>query len=298
MLSLRQIRYFIGVAEAGQVSAAAKILNISQSAVTLAIKDLESALGLKLFTRSSTGLTLTRDGHRFLQHAGNIQGAVTDALASMQSGTAGLEGRIRLGLTYISSGYFIFPILARFRRAYPKLVIEVVEDDRETMEQRLKTGDVDLALVLTSNLTDRDRIASTTFLKSKRRLWLSSAHPLLSNERITFEDIAGEPYVLLRADEADASARKYWTAAGTTPTVAFHTGSLEAVRSMVANGFAVTILSDVVYRPWSLDGGRIETRDIDAEIPTMDLGLAWKRGRSLNEVEQTLRDHLIASVAA
>ena len=120
------------------------------------------------------------------------------------------EGRIRLGLTYISSGYFIFPILARFRRAYPKLEIEVVEDDRGTMEQRLKAGDVDLALVLTSNLTDRDRIASTTFLKSKRRLWLSSAHPLLSNERITFEDIAGEPYVLLRADEADASAGKYW----------------------------------------------------------------------------------------
>ena len=297
MLTLRQVRYFIGVAETGQVSAAANSLNVSQSAVTLAIKDLEAALGLTLFTRSSTGLTLTRDGHRFLHHAGNIQASVADALSSMRSETAELEGRIRLGLTYISAGYYLFPVLARFQRTYPRITFELVEEDREGAEASLKSGATDMALVLTSNLHDTDRIEFTTFIRSQRRLWLSSAHPLLSRDRITFDDIANEPYVLLRADEADASARKYWAAHDARPRVALHTDSLEAVRSMVANGFAVTVLSDVVYRPWSLDGGRIETRDLDAAIPSMDLGLAWKRGRDLNEVEQTFRDHLVAAAA-
>ena len=295
MLTIRQIRYFIGVAEAGQVSAAAKALNISQSAVTLAIKDLEANLGVKLFARRSTGLTLTRDGHRFLQHAGNVQAAVADAMSSMRTDLSEAEGHIRLGLTHMLSGYYIFPTLARFRRAYPKITMELIEHDRAYTEECIESGVVDIALLLTSNLSSRDRIDSITLLESQRRLWLSSAHPLLAREKITAAEIAQEPYVLLCMDEADESARKYLGNLGIAPQVVFSTGSLEAVRSMVANSSAVTILSDMVYRPWSLDGGKIETRDIDGEIPTMDMGLAWKKGRTLNAAEQIFCDHLTNS---
>lgn len=292
MISLRQIRYFIGVAEAGQVSRAARALNVSQSAVTLAVKDLEDRLGVKLFDRHAGGLALTLDGHRFLQHARNIQGSVADALNSMRTDFVDVQGHIRLGLTYMMSGYFIFPVLARFRRAYPDIHFDLVERDRVALEAAVRSGEVDVALLLTSNLEDRETIDCTTFHQSPRRLWLSSAHPLLARDAITIADIADENYVMLTMDEADQSARKYWEAAGANANVVYTTGSLEAVRSMVANGFAITILSDMVYRPWSLDGGRIVKRDIDAAIPSMDMGLAWKKGRELSAAEQTFCDFL------
>ncbi|MEM7178856.1 MAG: LysR family transcriptional regulator [Pseudomonadota bacterium] len=292
MFSLRQIRYFIGVAEAGQVSRAARALNVSQSAVTLAVKDLEGQLGVTLFDRHSGGLALTLDGHRFLQHARNIQGSVADAMNSMRTDFVDVAGHVRLGLSYMMSGYFIFPVLARFRRAYPDIHFELVELDRIALEDAVRGGTVDVALLLTSNLEDRATIECTTFHQSPRRLWLSSAHPLLERDAVSFADIANEAYVMHTMDEADQSAHKYWNTAGLEPQVTYTTGSLEAVRSMVANGFAVTILSDMVYRPWSLDGGRIVKRDIAAALPSMDMGIAWKKGRTLSPPEQTFFDYL------
>jgi len=298
MVSLKQIHYYLGVAQAGQVSSAAQDMNVSQSAVTLSIQDLEAELGVKLFVRRSSGLKLTQEGHRFLHHANNIQSVVSDAMNSMRSQDEQCDGKIRLGLTYMLSGYFLFPLLTRFRRAYPKISIELIEKDRASVEELLRTGDVDLALLLTSNLADRESITSVTLLKSPRRLWLSSFHPLLSREKVSFSEVAQEPYVLLRMDEADVSAAKYWKQAGIEPNASFVTDSLEAVRAMVANGFAVTILSDMVYRPWSLDGGKIEVRDMDSDVPSMNMGLAWKRGRRLSKAERIFRDYLVAETTA
>ena len=71
-----------------------------------------------------------------------------------------------------------------------------------------------------------------------------------------------------------------WGSAGLRPDPIFVTSSVEAVRSMVADGMGITILSDMVYRPWSLEGQRIELRNIVADIPTMDVGLAWNPSRA------------------
>ena len=77
---------------------------------------------------------------------------------------------------------------------------------------------------------------------------------------------------MLTVDEASQTASRYWRPTGLRPNVMFTTSSVEAVRSMVADGMGVTILSDMVYRPWSLEGQRIELRNVAAEIPTMDVG--------------------------
>jgi hypothetical protein len=75
----------------------------------------------------------------------------------------------------------------------------------------------------------------------------------------------------------------------------FTTSSVEAVRSMVAAGMGVTILSDMVYRPWSLEGQRIDTRNVVADIPTMDVGLAFDRGRPLSPASKIFHDFLSMS---
>jgi DNA-binding transcriptional LysR family regulator len=282
-LSLKQVRYFIATANAGQVSQAAIELNVSQSAVTAALQQVEADLGVTLFTRRPSGMALTAEGARFLHHARNIMAAVNQAVSSPLSDDASQRGRVRVGVTYTVAGYFLSRHQVRFARTYPGIELELVELPRDAIEMGLQDHTLDTAVMLVSNLQDRRNLAYETLLRSRRRLWLPTEHPLLTADRVTLEDVAREPYVMLTVDEAARTAGRYWQGAGLAPRIVFETRSVEAVRSMVAAGTGVTILSDMVYRPWSLEGQRIETRNLVADIPTMDVGIAWKsrRERSL-----------------
>ncbi|MFY8030511.1 MAG: LysR family transcriptional regulator, partial [Devosia sp.] len=92
--TLRQLQYFIAVAEEGTVSGAAQSLSISQSAVTEAIKELEGDLGVALFERHRRGLTITHKGHQFYRHANRILGSVSDARRSFAPEQASAPGSL------------------------------------------------------------------------------------------------------------------------------------------------------------------------------------------------------------
>ena len=279
-LTLKQLRYFIAAAQTGQISHAAMELNISQSAITTAVQALEAQLGVRLLDRSPQGVTPTIEGARFLNHARNISAAVDDAERLPLGEGRQVTGHLRLGTTYTVAGYFMSRHYARFRRAYPDIQLEMVELPRLAVEEGLANGSLDLAVMLVSNIANKAGLAHETLLRSQRRLWLPTDHPLLSAERITLADVATQPYIILTVDEAKETASRYWAKAGLTPKVIFSTSSVEAVRSMVASGTGVTILSDMVYRPWSLEGQRIELRSVSEPIPSMDVGIAWSNTRS------------------
>src|ERR1700755_3571387 len=118
--SFRQLRYFIAAAELGQVSHAAVELNVSQSAATAAITQLEGLLGARLLFRHASGVSLTHEGARFLPQARAIAAAVAEAMRP-SGDTAEVAGRVRIGVTYTVAGYFLPSHLARFRRAYPQV---------------------------------------------------------------------------------------------------------------------------------------------------------------------------------
>ncbi len=289
--SFRQVRYFIAAAELGQVSHAAVELNVSQSAVTAAIKQLEDLLGARLLVRHASGVSLTLEGARFLPQARAIAAAVAEAMR-VSGETATVEGRVRVGVSYTIAGYFLPPYLARFRRAYPQVTIELHETHRTAIEDGLVRDGLDLAVMLTSNLENTDQLRCETLFRSARRLWLPVDHPLQKAERVSLADVAREPYIMLTVDEAAFTAKRYWDRTPHQPNVIFQTSSVEAVRSMVAAGMGVTILSDMVYRPWSLDGQRIDKRALAEEVPTMDAGLAWKRDLVASPAVRAFRDHL------
>ena len=82
-----------------------------------------------------------------------------------------------------------------------------------------------------------------------------------------------------------------WSKTPYRPSVQLRTSSVEAVRSIVANGQGVAILSDMVHRPWALEGRRIETIELSEPIPAMDVGLAWKRGSPFTPAMQAFRNY-------
>jgi DNA-binding transcriptional LysR family regulator len=288
-MNLRQLKYFVATAETGQVSRAASQLSISQSSITSSIKELELILGAELFHRSSLGMELTNSGRELLSAAKEILEKVEEARRLTQRKSQ-VDGQISIAATYTSLGYFLPFHLDRLSRMYPGVDIQVSELNRESIEDGLLSNRFDMGIVLTSNLTNLE-IETETLLSSARRLWLPNGHRLLGQSKASFEEVAQEDYIMLTVDEAAHTTMKYWSQTNYKPKTKFRTSSVEAVRSMIANGQGVTILSDMVYRPWSLEGKRIETILVDGIIPSMDIGIAWRRGREFTQPMNLIYDY-------
>lgn len=279
--TLRQLQFFIAAAEAGSVSGAARALSISQSSVTEGIRSLEDDLGVVLFDRQARGLLITQKGSAFLRHARQIFADVATARNSFQEDAEAAPGKLSLGVTSLVAGYVLSDILQRFRRAFPQVDLQVVEDNGDYLQHLLIGGELDVAVLLTSSVKDRMAMHVESLVVSPYRLWLPLGHRLAQQETITLDELAGEPLIQLMVDEIEASTRSLMAALAVKPEIAFRTRSVEAVRSLVATGAGVAILPSLVYRPWSLEGDRIEIRDVSGDLPSVQVGLAWRRGAPL-----------------
>jgi DNA-binding transcriptional LysR family regulator len=280
--TLRQLQYFVAVCEFGTVSGAAHALSISQSAVTEAIRDLEADLGVSLFDRHPRGLIATHKGHQFLRHASLILGSVSDARRAFYDAGAPEQGSLHLGVTTLVAGYVLSDILVRYRRAFPSIEVNAIEDSGEYLEHLLVGGELDVAVMVISSLRDRTALQAEILAVSAYRLWLPLGHDLAAAESISLADVTGEPLIMLTVEEIEEATGKLLGALGTRPRVAFRTRSVEAVRSLVATGAGVSLLPDLVYRPWSLEGDRIESRDVSATLPVVQVGVVWRRGSTLS----------------
>ena len=285
--TLRQLQYFIAVAEQGSVTRAAQNLSISQSSVTEAIKELEGDLGVELFERHPRGLSITHNGHQFLRHATKILASVPDARNAFSETKENSGGTLNIGVTSLVAGYVLSDLLARYRRACPGVEVSAIEDNGSYLEHLLIGGELDVAVMVISNLRDRMALQAEILETSPYRLWLPMGHPLVSADIISVADIAREPLIMLTVDEIEENTGKLLSALGARPHVAFRTRSVEAVRSLVATGAGVALLPDLVYRPWSLEGDRIESRDVSGALPVVQVGMVWRKGSSL---PQSARD--------
>lgn len=288
-ITLRQISYFVAVAETKSFSGAAARLHISQSAVTESIHALEEQTGAALFDRSSKGVELTYQGHQMLRHARLILAAVEDAARALSAPSDSVTGRLNLGVTSLVAGYFLADVLARFKRVFPNVEVKVIEDERSYIEHLLVNGELELAIMITSNLENDTALATDTLVRSRNRVWLASGHRLAAKSSIAFSDIARESLIVLSIDDMPQVTTRWWAPHGARPNIVFTTSSVEAVRGLVATGAGVAILPDMTYRPWSLDGDRIEARSLDFEVPTVDVGLVWRRGSTQTEVPTIFR---------
>ena len=143
---------------------------------------------------------------------------------------------------------------------------------RDEIEHRLVEGSLDIAVMLVSNLRNEAEIEAEVLMPSCRE-----------KDAVSLADVVRDPYVMPNVDEVDRTAMRHWEPTPYRPKVIFSTSSVEAVRSMVALGMGITILSNMEHRPWLLEGRHIELRPVIDHVPSMDVGLAWRRGITRSE---------------
>ena len=214
---------------------------------------------------------------------------MSDARRTFAGSPEAASGSLHLGVTSLVAGYVLSDLLARYRRAYPGIEVSAIEDNGDYLEHLLVGGELDIAVMVISNLRDRMALQAEILEISPYRLWMPLGHPLTTAEIVTLSDIASEPLIMLTIDEIEENTGRLLMALGARPNVAFRTRSVEAVRSLVATGAGIALLPDLVYRPWSLEGDRIESRDIAGQLPVVQVGMVWRRGSGL---AQSARDFI------
>lgn len=272
--------------------------HVSQSAITNAVLALESGLGMRLFERLPQGVALTPDGQDFYNHARRVLDAARDAMHKPPFRSYDMRGTVRIAASYTVLGYFLPELLARFRGTYPYIEFNLLDMERTDIEAAILNGEIDIGVVLLSNVEKLNRFGSQVLMRSRRQLWVAPSHPLAQLGAPSLKDIAANPYILISVDEGEQSTQRYWQKKGIEPNIAFRTSSMEALRGLVAHGFGVTILSDMVFRPWSLEGKRIEARPILDTIPQMDVGMIWPKAGQLSGPARAFQQFLIHACGA
>jgi DNA-binding transcriptional LysR family regulator len=270
---LRQLQYFVAVADTGSISGAAQLLSISQSTVTESVKELEADLGFK--------------GQVLLRHAERILETVADARRSLAEEGPSQVGELHVGVTSLVAGYVFSDLLARYRRANPGVVVSAVEDNRDYLQHLLINGELDVAVMVVPDRVADPALQVELLGEAPYQVWLPTGHPLGRQHAVTLAEAAREAHIVLTVDEIEETTRTFWTENGFRPRTAFRTRSVEAVRSLVATGAGITILPALVYRPWSLEGDRIEARPASEPLPTVKVGIVWRKGAALAPIART-----------
>jgi len=294
--TLRQIRYFVATAESMSVNKASKALNLSQSALTNALAELENLVGVSLFNRSHKGVSLTHEGHQFLISSRRILASVADAKVNMHRIHNDKVGSLVVGVTSLVAGYYLSEPLRQFNHNYPKVKVTLHEDSQVYIEHQLVNGEIDVAILLIKQLKELDAFETETLTNSHLKVWLPGNHKLFDQSDISLQDLAEDPIISLTVDQIDQSINQAWRRYNKPVTSFIKTQSVEAVRNLVGAGLGVAIIPEFAYRPWTLDMQKIESRHIREELPSIDIGLVWRRGTRLNwaamEFIDVARDHI------
>lgn len=143
-LSLRQLEYLTRVASAGSMRKAAGSLGVSQPAVTQAMKELETALGVELFARSGSGVSLTSAGHLFSAHAANALSQIMSGVQEVRDLRKDADRRLNIAGPTVGSSRIVSRAVARFKKRFPHTAVMLNSSENRPALDGLQAGEVDI----------------------------------------------------------------------------------------------------------------------------------------------------------
>jgi len=253
-MDLRQIRYFVAVAEEGSFTAAARRLNISQPPLSMQIKALEDALGARLFERAHRGICLTEAGRVFLEQARLTLSQLASAVQLAKLAERGEAGLLRIAFT---GSVPLVPGFARlvrtFRAQFPLARLEIVHMPTGQQLQVLEERRIDIGLLRPApQFHPPEHLQFLPFWKDELRVAMASDHPLAGRKgRIAIKDLARYPLVLFPREISCGlhdQTIELFNRAGLVPRVAQEAREGATIVGLVAAGVGISLLPDAYAR--------------------------------------------------
>lgn len=195
-MNLKQLHYFLVVAQEHQITSAAKLLYTTQPPLSYQLKQLEKELGVKLFLRSAHGIELTEEGKIFQQYAQKMVNLTDNVQEELQRGQAGTLGNINLGLIS-SAGELLFnQAIKNFTRYYPAVTFQITEGNTYELTRMLNNGLLDLAIVRTP--FNMQGLMKKKLITEGMVAVFDSQHFDLPAGPLTLADLGQQPLILYR----------------------------------------------------------------------------------------------------
>ena len=277
-VNLAQLEYFLAVARSRSFSRAAEDCYISQSSLSKQIKALEKTLGVELFVRSSTGVSLTPAGEMFFDFAGKTHRDYECVLLSLGRYSAGGHDRVRLGAVPLMAAYDLDSTLADFQLDNMGTQVDLFEREQTNLLRRLEMDQIDVSIMITNNLS-RDEYDWVPLVRDEIVIVCSNHHPLARVHRISLGELKDERWVMLDANSANhAIVCQECRKEGFFPNVIFMHTRHRPLLSAVKRGIGITALAR----------GLTHIKDeaafccVPLESPLyMDTGLVFRKDRKL-----------------
>src|SRR3954469_7147999 len=194
---LRQLRYFVAVAERLHFGRAAGALHISQPPLSRAIRALETQLGVVLFTRSRRGVELTPEGARFLEEARRIAGQLERAVSELRAIRSGERGRLRIGFVSLADFGVLRELLKAYKASQPGVTLALREMLSPEQAAALAAGDLDFGLLLPP-VTGAAELEHLVVQRERFVAALPSDHRYARGRgKLALSALAGEAFVMV-----------------------------------------------------------------------------------------------------
>jgi len=270
-VKLELYRVFKEVAEAGNISVAAKNLYISQSAVSQSIKQLEKALQARLFSRSPRGVSLTGEGQMLYDYVRSALGLLATGEDKLSQAQQLLLGTLVIGASDTVTSWFLTPYLESFHREYPGIRLKIVSGRSAKVLSMLKSGAVDIAFA--SSPADKTSLTDWPCFTTHSVFVAGSDYGCDFSHVYTMQEISAFPLILL---ERKASSRLFLEqcflekGVSLNPEIELSSRSLLVSLSRIGLGVAGVTL-EFVQR--ALDAGEIRVLSTDFEIPARSVDM-------------------------
>lgn len=195
-VEMQQLRHLCAVAEHGQIAAAARAVYLTQPALSRSIRNLEEAVGARLFERSRRGVSLTAQGQVFLEYAQRIVREVQRAKQNVAAVTELPHGNVALGITANFSNYIVPEVLRDLLVENPGISILSVGGFYEDLAVKVRTGELDFAFVLLPLTHGHPDLIEDPILPVRYRVYASTHHPLARRTRLSLGEVAACTWVM------------------------------------------------------------------------------------------------------
>jgi LysR family transcriptional regulator, hydrogen peroxide-inducible genes activator len=273
-MTLNDLRYILAVARERNFRRAAEQCFVTQPALSISVQKLEAELGVQIFERSKTDVSLTPVGVRIVEQAQRVVDEAAKIKALALEGQNPLAGPLRLGVIYTVGPYLLPDLIPALRKLAPDMPLEVEENTTANLEQRLKQGALD-AIIIALPFGDGG-IVTRGLYDEPFDVMVPAGHAWANKKEIKAKDLSTERVLLLDSGHCFsnqvAEACPKLSARGDTQPG----NSLETIRNMVSSGLGITVL------PSSATGDKYRSKLIQVipfakPVPSRRVALAWRK---------------------
>jgi len=237
-MDIRQLRYFLTIADEGNISKAAEKLHMSQPPLSQQLKLLETELGVQLMERNTRNITLTNVGEALLYRTRQILDLFEFTKNEVIDIHEGLDGTLSIGTVSSVGATFLPNIMQRFRKMYPRVNFEILDEDSEKIMEMLTHGMIDLGIIrtpFTQNEFEHLALPSVPFSVASDNVFWE-----LEGKEIELSDLADKPLLVQRRYEKDIFSA--FNALGVKPRILCKSNDVRTILSWANSGLGIALV--------------------------------------------------------